>query len=248
MWIDWSFVRVVVVSDKRARQPEGAGVVPAAARTRLGEHLDPAAARSASRRPAEAPVALAEGQQTGPAVPAQAGQSLQALVRVGQREFQPVAAQVAQGTVELVHLGLVGPRAGRQSLDQREEPIGAGIVGDVLEALGLTAVLGEETVRGRAGDQARTQPCDVGQVVEHDVHRAVLGEHPAGLQPPAGGPAEQLDELRLVLQAQLGGRRATPHVAQHGHSASPRLPAGRGPGDLRAVHHGPDLTPAHPFG
>ena len=76
--------------------------------------------------------------------------------------------------------------------------------------------------------------------------QAVLGEHPAGLQPPAGGVAEQLDELRLVLQAQLDGRRATPHVAQHGHSASPRLPAGRGPGDRRAVHHGPDLTPAPP--
>ena len=203
----------VVLELERARQPDGAGVDPAAARTRLGEHLDPAAARPSSRRPAPAPVALAHGQQTGPAVAAQAGQPLQALVRVGQREVQPVAAQVAQGTVELVHLGLVGPRPDRQRLDQREEPIGAGIVGDVLEARGLAALLGEDAVLGRAGDQTRTQPDDVGQVVEDDVEAVVLREHAAGLQPPAGGSVErldQLDQLRLALEAKLDARAGAP--------------------------------------
>ena len=92
-------------------------------------------------------------------------------------------------------------------------------------------------VLGRAGDQTRTQPDDVGQVVEDDVEAVVLREHAAGLQPPAGGSVErldQVDQLRLVLEAKLDGRRVPPHDqarAGRGSSAAgkspPPAPAGR---------------------
>ena len=91
---------------------------------------------------------------------------------------------------------------------------------------------------GAPGDQTRTEPDDVGQVVEDDVEAVVLREHAAGLQPPAGGSVErldQLDQLRLVLEAKLDARRVTPHDqarARQGLERSGEVPA---PGARRQV-------------
>ena len=175
------------------------------------EDVHPPAAGNAAFRSSPAPVALTQPEQVGLPLAADAGQSLDALVRPVEREVQPGLAGVAEPGVVLLHLGHVPRPAPRQRFDQDVVAAVPRVVGDVLEAGTMALVLPDDVVGLGRGRYLGADPRDMRQVVEDDVEHPVLGQHAAGFKPGIEHPVEDVEDLRLPDQLKLLHRGVRGH-------------------------------------